>query len=290
MASRRRAILLHAFPDRFTHEFFIKGAYPERALVEEVYERPPTQRRRELAAWTLVAGRHRDARSRRKPSGRDVESALRILIAGAARIASSQRRGARVFVRLLATPERIKRELGRDATSLELGLLRAMWRVAGDALNDGAPSISTGLPPGFGGGVRRDAAPRCAPVATVRQWKRLGAGASLDRAEEAAHRASASTGRRSTGGAAPICKSSTRCSSTRTPRAAGADSCFATSATPRRGTSCGGCDNCLGTRVESRGAARRPRRAARPAAKRRRAQSDSDERPSARNAGALRRR
>ncbi|MBV9879775.1 MAG: ATP-dependent DNA helicase RecQ [Gemmatirosa sp.] len=31
--------LLHSFPDRFTHEFFIKGSYPERALVEQVYER-----------------------------------------------------------------------------------------------------------------------------------------------------------------------------------------------------------------------------------------------------------
>src|SRR5919112_3137850 len=30
--------LLHAFPDRFTHEFFIKGTHPERALVEKVYE------------------------------------------------------------------------------------------------------------------------------------------------------------------------------------------------------------------------------------------------------------
>src|SRR6185436_10811226 len=26
-------VLLHSFPDRFTHEFFIKGAYPERAVV-----------------------------------------------------------------------------------------------------------------------------------------------------------------------------------------------------------------------------------------------------------------
>src|SRR4028119_2398914 len=31
--------LLHSFPDRFTHEFFIKGAYPERGLVEQVYDR-----------------------------------------------------------------------------------------------------------------------------------------------------------------------------------------------------------------------------------------------------------
>src|SRR6266576_3468502 len=30
--------LLHAFPDRFTHEFFIKGSYPERAVVEKTYE------------------------------------------------------------------------------------------------------------------------------------------------------------------------------------------------------------------------------------------------------------
>src|SRR3954468_2459669 len=32
-------ILLHAFRDRFTHEFFIKGAHPERELVEAVYKR-----------------------------------------------------------------------------------------------------------------------------------------------------------------------------------------------------------------------------------------------------------
>src|SRR5688572_3780814 len=29
--------LLHSFPDRFTHEFFIKGSYPERKVVEDVY-------------------------------------------------------------------------------------------------------------------------------------------------------------------------------------------------------------------------------------------------------------
>ena len=48
-------------------------------------------------------------------------------------------------MRLLATPERIKRELGGQ-DSLELGLLRAMWRVAGDALNDGAAIDLEGLP------------------------------------------------------------------------------------------------------------------------------------------------
>src|ERR1051325_381933 len=29
--------LLHSFQDRFTHEFFIKGSYPERSVVEDVY-------------------------------------------------------------------------------------------------------------------------------------------------------------------------------------------------------------------------------------------------------------
>src|SRR3954470_12919339 len=33
------AILLHAFRDRFTHEYFIKGAHPERDVVEAVYAR-----------------------------------------------------------------------------------------------------------------------------------------------------------------------------------------------------------------------------------------------------------
>ena len=30
-------VLLHSFPDRFTHEFFIKGSFPERTVVEGTY-------------------------------------------------------------------------------------------------------------------------------------------------------------------------------------------------------------------------------------------------------------
>ena len=43
-------VLLHAFPDRFTHEFFIKGAHPERKVVEQVY----AQLRREADRTGLV--------------------------------------------------------------------------------------------------------------------------------------------------------------------------------------------------------------------------------------------
>jgi ATP-dependent DNA helicase RecQ len=56
----------------------------------------------------------------------------------------------RVFVRLLATPERIKRELS-GAHDQERELLRALWRAAGKAINEGASVELEGLPPSFGG-------------------------------------------------------------------------------------------------------------------------------------------
>jgi len=76
--------LLHAFPDRFTHEFFIKGAYPERPLVEKVYQRACT-----LADKTGAVSLEPASIAASLPgkvSDREVESALRVLIqAGAIR-------------------------------------------------------------------------------------------------------------------------------------------------------------------------------------------------------------
>jgi ATP-dependent DNA helicase RecQ len=164
--------LLHAFPDRFTHEFFIKGAYPERPLVEKVYERACT-----LADKTGAVSLEPASIAASLPgkvSDREVESALRVLIqAGAVR--SEPESGSRVFVRLLATPDRIKRELGANR-ALELGLLRALWRVAGDALNDGVPVDLDGLPPGFGGAV--GTMPLLAELERGQflEWHRLGGG------------------------------------------------------------------------------------------------------------------
>jgi len=164
--------LLHAFPDRFTHEFFIKGAYPERALVEKVYQRACT-----LADKTGAVSLEPAAIAASLPgkvTDREVESALRVLIQAGA-IRSEAESGGRVFVRLLATPDRIKRELGKDR-ALELGLLRALWRVAGDALNDGVPVDLDGLPPGFGGAV--GAMPLLAELERGQflEWHRLGGG------------------------------------------------------------------------------------------------------------------
>jgi len=168
--------LLHAFPDRFTHEFFIKGAYPERALVEEVYE---LLRRNSDATGTVdAAPADLATRLKTKAGERDVESALRILAQGGAYRVEAES-GARVFVRFLATPERIKRELDPASASMELGLLRAMWRVAGAALNEGAPIDLDGLPPGFGGGSGAMPILDALQSRQFLMWKRAGSGASL---------------------------------------------------------------------------------------------------------------
>jgi ATP-dependent DNA helicase RecQ len=169
--------LLHSFQDRFTHEFFIKGSYPERSVVEDVYR---VMRRAGASGGSFELSAEDIASSvRGKVNVREVEGALRILASvGAYR--KLPENAARAFVRLLATPQRIKRELGADASSMELGLLRALWRVAGSALDEGATVDLDGLPPGFGG------ANGVAPLLDALQsrqfieWRRLGGGNFLE--------------------------------------------------------------------------------------------------------------
>ncbi|HEV7992428.1 MAG TPA: ATP-dependent DNA helicase RecQ [Gemmatimonadaceae bacterium] len=164
--------LLHAFPDRFTHEFFIKGAYPDRQLVERVYEKVRSEADK-TGAVQLEPGRIA-ASLPGKISDREVESALRLLIqCGALR--SDPEVGGRVFVRLLATAERIKRDLG-TGDALKLGLLRALWKVGGDAIYDGLPVDLDGLPPGFGGAI--GAMPLLTELENAQflEWHRLGGG------------------------------------------------------------------------------------------------------------------
>ena len=164
--------LLHAFPDRFTHEFFIKGAHPERAVIEKVFERVRQLADRNGALQFDPAALA--AAMPGKVSDREVESALRILVQAGA-LQSVNESGGRVQVRLLATPDRIKRELGEgDALSLEL--LRALWRVAGDTLNDGASVDLDRLPPAFGGVVRAMALLDQLQGRQFVEWQRAGAG------------------------------------------------------------------------------------------------------------------
>src|SRR5918911_2840679 len=104
-------VLLHAFQDRFTHEFFIKGAYPERPLIERVYE----TLRRNADATGMVTGSIREVAVMMSGDAkeREVESAVRVLAAGGA-VRTEMASSTRIFVRLLAAPERIKRELAGD--------------------------------------------------------------------------------------------------------------------------------------------------------------------------------
>ncbi len=145
--ARSDCVLLHSFPDRFTHEFFIKSAYPERSLVEQVYARL----QREADRTGLVSSSARDLLPvlPGKVSDREVESAFRVLTRAGAMAAESEA-ATLVFVRLLATPERIRRELRPDQ-GMELELLRALWRGVGKAISHGALVDVDGLPPGFGG-------------------------------------------------------------------------------------------------------------------------------------------
>ena len=139
-------VLLHAYRDRFTHEFFIKGANPDRASVERVF-----RAMLKSATHGLVAADHA-ALATMAGDGlteRDVQSCLRIL--AAAGVAREEGPVSRLHVTLLATPARIKRELAGDDTLRERELLRALWRVAGEQLYAGALIDPEGLPPGFGG-------------------------------------------------------------------------------------------------------------------------------------------
>src|SRR6202140_2963341 len=171
--------LLHPFPDRFTHEFFIKGSYPERAVVEKTYE----ALRKLSDDQGFVSAEPEDlARAiKPKPNTREIEGAVRILTRpGAVTLSNGDQ--ARVHVRLLATPERIKRELTGESNS-ELGLLRALWRGVGAALRTGAVVDLDGLPPGLGGAVASIPLLESLEQRQFLTWEKIGAGIYLaDRA------------------------------------------------------------------------------------------------------------
>src|SRR5450759_3568401 len=167
--------LLHAFPDRFTHEFFIKGSYPERAAVEQIYEalKKLSDQQGFVSAQPEDLLRVVNA----KVNSREIEGALRILERSGA-VASSNGEQARVHVRLLATPERIKRELSGDANA-ELGLLRALWRGVGSALRTGAVVDLDGLPPSLGGAVASIPLLESLEERQFLAWERIGTGLHL---------------------------------------------------------------------------------------------------------------
>ena len=168
-------VLLHAFRDRFTHEFFIKSAYPLPDAVERVYAALV----READATGLVSLSFEElaVRARGKVKEREAESAVRILAAAGA-VLSEAGNAQKLSIRLLATPERIRTELGAGH-EVERDLLRAMWRAAGSRLETGAVIDPDGLPPGFGGAA---GVPTILDALQERQfltWERSGGGLRL---------------------------------------------------------------------------------------------------------------
>jgi ATP-dependent DNA helicase RecQ len=128
-------VLLHAHKDKFTHEYFIKSAYPPRRAVEAMM-RALRQGAGPEGLFTM-----RIADLANAVDGIDDErqaaSAVRVLEQFGL-VRQTYGNGPQpVRVRLLARPERISRELGERPA--ELHFLRALWKGAGgEALYRGA--------------------------------------------------------------------------------------------------------------------------------------------------------
>ena len=184
-----------------------------------------------------------------KISDREVESSVRLLLqAGALR--SDPETGGRVFVRLLATADRIKRELG-DGDALKLGLLRALWRITGDGLYDGAAVDLQGLPPGFGGAM--GAMPLLEELESAQfvAWHRLGGG---DRVTDPRKSLSAFSVDWAVLDRRRKAELSKLDAMQQYAYAKGCRRGFVLRyfGDPAAGRDCGGCDNCLGTHDASR--------------------------------------
>lgn len=238
--------LLHAFQDRFTHEFFVKGANPDRVLIEQVYA--VLRDKADESGAVHLTSDDVASRVRGKAAGRDVDGALRVLTqVGAFR--TDPEEGSRVYVRLLATPDRIRRELGDE--TMDIGLLRAIWRAAGATLHDGATIDLDGLPPGFGAAAGAIPILERLQADQYLEWRRLGGGRRLTD-----HRKSldaypvdwATLDRRRKADLAKL-DMMQQYAYTRTCRRAFVLRYFGD---PAARGSCSGCDNCLGTHQASR--------------------------------------
>ena len=176
------AILLHAFPDRFMHEFFINGALPERDVVTAVYDACTRLADRNGLVSESAASIAVEARG--KVSDREAESALRVLARGGALAVADPSRS-QAQVRLLATPARIKAELNETEHGLELALLRSLWRRAGETFQLGIVADLDAVPPGIGGASGATALLDALQSRQMVVWRRLGEGITLtDKAKD----------------------------------------------------------------------------------------------------------
>jgi len=173
------AILLHAYPDRFTHEFFIDSAIPSKAVVTAVYRACRRLADAEGLVEEDAAGIAAAATTKQtKVSDRQVGASLQLLgRAGAVAVADPSRTHA--YVRLLATTERIRTELDPASDGLALALLRSLWRRATDRLHQGIVADLDAVPPGLGGAHGAFAQLEALQRRQMVVWRRLGEGLTL---------------------------------------------------------------------------------------------------------------
>jgi ATP-dependent DNA helicase RecQ len=138
------ATLLHAYADRFTHEFFIRSSTPPYKLLVRVH----AELRRSRAGTDLRTLANRV----HAPAGSAELAAVLRALHGCGALSEENGGPERVTIRLVATAARITRELdGSGDETAELGVLRALWRSHGERLGYGAAVNLAQLPPGLGG-------------------------------------------------------------------------------------------------------------------------------------------
>ncbi len=169
-------VLLHAYPDRFTHEFFVENAHPDRALIEHTWR--VLRSNADPNAFVGLGINDIVERLPPKAGDRKATAALRVL-ASAGALAVEPPAAGRVWVRLLATPTRIAKELSGDR-EYDKEVLRALWRVVGKRLEVGAPIDLHGLPPGLGGAMGVMTVLDRLESQQFVSWSRTGAGFRLD--------------------------------------------------------------------------------------------------------------
>ena len=130
---RADCVLLHSYRDRFTHEFLIEQTYPPAENVRAVWR---ALRARAVDGIAVTTPEELARAAKLEGGERNAEAALRVLAEFGA-LRNVGRGPGRPWVRLIASPERIRRELSGAEHARELALLRALYRYAGQEIYRG---------------------------------------------------------------------------------------------------------------------------------------------------------
>jgi len=123
-------VLLHAYKDRFTHDFFLAQTHPTRKLVEDTLRelRSRADDNGLVSASALEIGRAVAG----VKGDRQVLAALKVLEDNGVIAGSRTPRGETLgLMRLVASPRRIQKDLASPERAEELRFLRKLWKLAG---------------------------------------------------------------------------------------------------------------------------------------------------------------